>query len=42
MKEEKDLFMPYIAGYLGGTAEEAKKMQEKVNRFIPIAKVNSR
>jgi len=37
LKEEKELFAPYISGYLGGTADEAKKMQEKVNRFIPIA-----
>ena len=39
MKEEKELFAPYISGYLGGTAEETRKMQEKLNRFMPIAKV---
>jgi len=38
VKEEKDLFAPYNAGQLGANFEEAKRLQDKVNRFEPTAK----
>lgn len=31
--------MPYNAGFLGRNIEEAKRLQEKVDKFGPIAKV---
>lgn len=33
--------MPYNAGFLGRNVEEAKRLQEKVDKFGPIAKVMS-
>lgn len=39
VKEEKELFVPYSAGFLGRNAEEARKLQEKVDRFGPTARV---
>ena len=40
VKEEKELFIPYIAGYLGKNTDEAKKLQEKVEKFGPTSKVS--
>ena len=40
MKEEKELFLPYNAGYLGKTAQDTKKLHEKLDKFGPTAKVN--
>ena len=38
-KTEKELFVPYISGYLGKTEDEAKKLQKKLDEFMPKAKV---
>ena len=39
VQEEKNLFAPYYAGYLGSNLDEAKKLLEKVNKFLPTCKV---
>jgi len=41
MAEEKELFVPYIAGYLGKSLEDVKQIQAKLDRFAPTAKVNN-
>ena len=39
VQEEKNLFAPHYAGYLGSSLDEAKKLQEKVVKFSPTCKV---
>jgi hypothetical protein len=39
MLEEKEVFVPYIAAYLGKSMEEVKELQAKLDRFAPTAKV---
>jgi len=39
VQEEKNLFAPYYAGYLGSNLDETKKLQEKVVKFAPTCKV---
>ena len=39
MTKETDLFKPHIAGNLGKTAEETKKLQKVLDDFGPTAKV---
>jgi len=39
VQEEKNLFAPYYAGYLGSNLDEAKKLLEKVVKFLPTSKV---
>ena len=41
MKTEKELFVPYIAAYLGKNVDETKKLQKKLDDFGPTAKVTS-
>ena len=38
-QEEKNLFAPHYAGYLGSNLDEAKKLLEKVVKFAPTCKV---
>jgi len=40
IQEEKNLFAPYYAGYLGSNLDEAKKLQEKVVKFAPTSNVS--
>jgi len=39
VQEEKNLFAPHYAGYLGSNLDEAQKLQEKVVKFLPTCKV---
>lgn len=39
MEEEKSLFRPYIAGYLGKSESDVQNMKEKIQKFQPIVKV---
>ena len=39
MKIEKEVFVPFIAGKLGKSEEEAKKLHKKLEDFEPTAKV---
>lgn len=39
MKIEKEVFVPFIAGKLGKSEEEAKKLHKKLQDFEPTAKV---
>ena len=42
VEEEKNLFAPHYAGYLGSNLDEAKKLQDKVVKFLPTCKVRPR
>jgi len=42
VQEEKNLFAPHYAGYLGSNLDEAKKLLEKVLKFAPTCKVRTR
>ena len=39
MLEEKEVFVPYIAAYLGKSVEEVEQLQAKLDMFAPTAKV---
>jgi len=39
VQEERNLYAPHYAGYLGSNLDEAKKLQEKVVKFAPTCKV---
>jgi len=39
VQEERNLFAPHYAGYLGSSLDEAKKLQDKVVKFGPTCKV---
>ena len=41
MKEEKDLFLPYIAGYLGKSMKDAQQCRAKLEDFDSTAKVKN-
>jgi len=40
VQEERNLFAPHYAGYLGSNLDEAKKLQDKVVKFGPTCKVS--
>jgi hypothetical protein len=39
MKAEKEFFVPYIAGRLGNSLQEAEALQNKLDSFQPKVKV---
>ena len=39
VKEEKEVFAPYIAGFLGKNLEDTAQLQNKVENFRPTMKV---
>ncbi len=39
MAIEKELFVPFISGNLGKSLDETTKLQEKLEKFSPQAKV---
>ena len=39
MEIEKDLFVPYLAGHLGKSHDDAMKLNQKLKDYMPTAKV---